>query len=251
MKKLLIPTVLACTLAAAAQAVPIHIDFTGTVSGGTIDSPIGAAASGGFRIDTDQFMFSGAASGIQYSWVAWQPAITQPLAWLNVGASNYIFPSGDDYYAVINFADGCQPLCNLGWVENFNVGAYNRADIAPDFTGIARSQSVSFYSLYQTALPNFPYWQGYDQFVGSQMLPIDVLSLPLGGRTDVGFLETTWNCVAGNCREQSALSFTITLDSLTRSSPSQSVPEPGTLGLFGMALAGIFAARRRKRDKPV
>jgi hypothetical protein len=228
-----------------AQAVPIHFDFTGRVSGGTVGAPLGAAASGGFRFDSDQFLFSGASGGIQYSWVAWQPAVTGPLAFLSVGDSTFTVPSGDTNYALINFADGCQPLCNLGWAENFNLSAYSGTATPAGFTGTARSTGFGFYNVYQNQLPDYPYWQLYDQFVGSQMQPLDVLSLPLASY-DVSFLETTWDCVAGSCRETSAVSFQIALDSLTRSSPAQSVPEPGTLALLGLGLAGVFAARRRK-----
>jgi hypothetical protein len=235
-----------------AQAVPIYFDFSGTVSSGGIGAPIGAAASGGIRLESDRLLSAGAPTGgVQYSFLDWQPVgLSEPLAFLNIGDTRYSIDGGENEYSLINFADGCQPLCNLGWVENFNLGAHSGMNVAAGYTGATQSTSITFYSLYQTPLPDYPYWQGFDMFNGADMRPLDVLSLPLG-RTDVSFLNTQYDCVDGSCTQVGATYLQVALDSVSRGTgPAASVPEPGTLGLLAFGLFGAFAARRKYRTDP-
>jgi PEP-CTERM motif-containing protein len=158
-------------------------------------------------------------------------------------------PTYASNYSLVNFADGCQPVCNTGWSENFNLGAYTQDAWSPDFTGQMRSSSISLFNVYQTLLPDFPFYEGYDAFDGATAVPLDTLTLPLA-YLDGTYFESIADCVEGNCTTVSSDYFVFRVDTLTRGIASTAVPEPGTPALLATAMLLGVAMRRRARSSP-
>ncbi len=231
--------------AGIAQAVPIHFEFTGVVRQASATTPDGTAVSGALDFDTDRLLFAGSSGGIQYSFIDWQPAdLAQPLGSIDFAGTHHEVPNYSENYALLNFVDGCQPLCNTGWAEDFNLSAYTEDPWSPGYTGQLRSSSIQLFNLYETVIPDFPYYQEYDAFDGATAVPLDVMTLPLG-RLDGTFTEGVSDCVDGNCTTLSYDYFVFDVTSLTRSfGTTASVPEPGTLGLLGIAALGMLLFRR-------
>lgn len=92
---------------------------------------------------------------------------------------------------------------------------------------------------------------GLDYIDFSQYLDASsALTLPLASLY-AGYSEGIMTCdapddVALVCSHSSELSLGFTVTSLTRT--VQSVPEPGSLALFGLGLTGLFASRRQRRS---
>jgi hypothetical protein len=233
-----------------AQAVPIHFEFTGTVSQAGTTIELGTAVSGGISLETDRLLSSGLpASDIQYSFVDWQPTgLTEPLAFIDFAGTHHEVPAYSSNYALVNFVDGCQPLCNTGWSENFNLGAYTEDAWSADFTGQMRSSSISLYNIYQNQLPDYPYFEIYDAFEGATAVPLDTISLPLAYLDGI-YYESISDCVNGNCTSGSSDYFVFRIDNLTRGVGPTDVPEPGTLGLLATAMLLFVATRRRARSR--
>lgn len=58
--------------------------------------------------------------------------------------------------------------------------------------------------------------------------------------------STAFDNVIVNAGSSPAVAETYRLDNLVFKAPANSVPEPSTLGLLGLSILGVFAARRRK-----
>jgi hypothetical protein len=249
MKKTFECAVLTATMIAAASlahATPIDIQFTGTVTQAGAVTSNGTAVSGGFHLETDRLLSTGApASGIQYGFVDWQPAgLTQPLGYLDFSGTHHEVPAYANNYALVNFVDGCNPLCNTGWAEDFNVGAYTQESIPTGYTGQVRGSSITLFNVYEVLLPAYPFFQEYDAFDGATAKPLDILSLPLA-RVDGSYTEQVLDCVDGACTTLSYDYFVFGVDSLTRAVSPTAVPEPGTLGLMALAFSTLLLSRRR------
>lgn len=237
---------IAIAAASLAQATPIDIQFTGTVRQASATTPVGTAVAGGFHLETDRFVSTGAPlSGVQYSFIDWQPSgLTQPLAYLSFSGADHELPLYPDNYAMINFADGCQPVCNPGSSENFNIGVFSEQPRQAGYTGQLRSTSILLYNLYETPLPDFPYFETYNAFDGAAQSPDDILSLPLS-HLDGAYIEGVLDCVEGVCSQLSYDYFVFDIGSLTRGVAPTGVPEPGALGLMALAFSALFLFRRR------
>jgi hypothetical protein len=167
---------------------------------------------------------------------------------MDFAGTHHEVPAYSTNYALVNFADGCQPLCNTGWSENFNLGAYTQDPWSADFTGQMRSSSISLYNVYQNVLPDFPFYEGYDAFDGASAVPLDTISLPLAYLDGV-YSESITDCVNGSCTSGSSDFFVFRVDTLTRGVGPKSVPEPGTLVLLTTAMFLGVATRRRARSR--
>ncbi len=240
----------ACSLglAATASAVPIHFDFTGSITGvdGVEGIAIGAAIGGGFTFETDRLAGTHRAGDPQYSWLDWEPVgLTEPYAFLNFGGRELAYPSAaPGNYAVINFFDACRPVCAAFGAENFGMYASTGHSPAPDFTGMFEYGAFYFASAALTRLPDPPFIETFDYFDGAQVDPTSIVTLPLYDM--VGFYSGgTMDCVLGACVDVDPHSLGFSIDSVTRGIGARAVPEPGTLGLLAVGLAGLLLVRRR------
>lgn len=243
--------VLALSSFGIAQAVPVYVDFSGTITQYTLPSvdgvSTGAAVTGGFTLETDRLLPSGPPlSGIQYTFLDFNPSgLAQPLATVSFGGREITFPQFDRTYAYVNFVDGCRPGCDTGAAEAYSINAATQDVFTPGYTGLYHSYFLNIFSLARAPLPDFPYFQYFDAFDGAAMTPMDAFTLPTWDLQG-NFLESIADCVDGVCTSVSDASFNFGLTSFTRGVGTRPVPEPGTLGLFIGAIAGTWLLRRRK-----
>jgi hypothetical protein len=232
-----------------ADAVPIHIDFSGTTYPGSSEAGLGVAdgdpISGGFTLETDDLVYNG-LHGSTRSWVVTQPA--SPLAYLRLGSRDLQFPSGSGTtIGILQFTDDCTPAsCSVG-ADNFSF--YVATDEPKDagFTGIAHSWSFYFASLAITRPPgasSVDYFDYFDYFDGMQVEPLSLVTLPLHD-TFGSYFEDTLSCAEGFCESTGGKSLGFNIDSVTRGVGARAVPEPGTLGMMAFALTGMLLVRRR------
>lgn len=232
-----------------AQAVPIHFEFTGTVAQGTEQTPIGTAISGGFLFETDRMTtFSVDSPPPSRHWVDFGPPAT--VGTITVGSRAVEFPSlGGLNYGAIAFTDVCDgpDNCLANWyAENFLLYAFTGETPSEGYTGTYRSMSMSFVSDAVLHFPDFPYTQPYDYFDLDEIDVLSILTLPLLDLSG-SFVEFVYDCVAGQCESAGGEQVYFTIDSVQRYAGDRPtpVPEPGTLGFMGVALAGMIALRRR------
>lgn len=239
MRKSVRRSALAATLsfgfASFAHAVPVYFDFTGTVTVSSQAGEVGLAVSGGFNFETDRlFTLPPPSDGIQYTTVDWMPTgLTEPMGFVSIGDRSFSLPAHGLYYGGINFADGCQPECNLGWRENFNLQVISEDPFQPNFTGERRSTSLILINAYDA-----------NAFDGSALTPLDALTLPLASLLGV-YNEWIYDCVDGACAVAGQIQYQYDIATVSRGVGPRSVPEPGTLGLLGAALGGLLLRRRR------
>ena len=241
-----------CSLgfAGTAGAIPIHFDFTGTITGveNVKGATVGAVISGGFTFETERLAFGHAPGSPQYSWVDHEPeGLTEPYAFLNFGGREVAYPSAaTGNYAVINFFDACTPICAPFGVENFGMFASTGHSAAPDFTGLMQQSSFYFASAALTRLTDPPFIEAFDYFDGTQVDPTSIVTLPLYDLAGF-YSQGTMDCVSGGCTNIAPGSLGFTIDSVTRGIGARAVPEPGTLSLLAASLAGLWLFRRRAR----
>jgi len=231
-KKLAMAAFAALGLAGVAEATPIYFDFTGTIDGS------GAAVSGGFNFESERLLSTGEpASGWQYTFVDWEPAgLTLPSAFLSFEGQDVSFPRFAQHYSVINFADQCASNpCPANTADNFNLGAFTNDVWTPDYTGALRSDVLMVFNFDRA---------NTDFIDGATTIPTDIVSLPLLNLIGI-YAQTVHDCVAGTCTQVSNNQISFSLDTVSRGLGARSVPEPGTLGLLGIALGGILLRRRR------
>lgn len=242
--RIAVATVVGWLFAGVANAVPIRFDFAGTVTNTSNDRVhlLNQSVSGFLTVETDGLVRLRWLDPFSTLDFASQPAAPGPSLFsanLTVGGE-FLPTSGVFNYGRVRFFDACSPDCLPGYIESFGFNINSR-DRPFDDVPEGRYYDTGF-ALYSMA---------YDPETGQQTNYYDItpdfdvtsiLTLPL---LNIGGLyqDVIRDCVAGECNSTfSFVQFNFT--SVTRSSAS--VPEPGSFGLLGAALAGMFFMRRRR-----
>lgn len=243
-------------LSRVADAVPIYLDFTGTVTATSINDAAlqGTTISGGFTLETDNlFPLDSSGPVRDISYVQFFPGLTSdPLAYLNVGGEQLTWiASPYNGYAGVGFQDACTADgCVPGWSENLSWNAnYNGLGSGAD--GTFSALSLALISSNAIRYPDYPFIEYFDYFDGDDVTALSAVTLPLYDMVGL-FAEEQYVCVAGDCQFSGQRFFNFSIDSVVRGVGERevSVPEPGPLGLFAAALLGMVLVRRRAAAKP-
>ena len=263
MKKNLVRTAVAVAalgVAGIAQAVPIYFDFTGTVNGvsGSVypspnESRVGQSYSAGFTFETDRlFATPPGTDPLSQTFVDFgNPGPDASSSHLTIGDEAFAFPSQPYQYTMMTFNDACSPApptCTPQRAENIFLFGFT-SDMPLDSsnaTGTFHSTSLMFFSMLPidpfVGVPAFDY---FDLTAGID--PTAILDLPMYDMFAIFSVEESI-CDNGHCVGGASESTALNVTSVTRGIASTSVPEPGTLGLLGVALAGMFFLRRRHQS---
>ena len=109
-----------------------------------------------------------------------------------------------------------------------------------------RTSLLFFMSAAETRLPDFPFFETFNYFEPEDIVPTSIVTLPLYNLIGL-FAETVvYVCRRAFARRSKTGSYGFSVDSVSRGEGPRPVPEPGTFGLFGVALAGMLFLRRRQ-----
>ena len=244
------------------QAVPLYFDFTGTVSsvGGSPyptpnESRVGQSFTAGFTFETDRLFGTPIGTHpVSQTFVDFgNPGPDASSSHLTIGGETFAFPSQPYQYTMMTFNDACSPAppnCTHGWAEDIVLFGFS-SDMPLDSsntTGTFRSTSLLFLSSVPT-LPHptdpatrIPAFDYFDVTAGID--PTIILNLPMYDLFATFSVSETI-CNNGSCVGGASEQMQLNVTGVTRGIASTSVPEPGTLGLLGVALAGMFFLRRR------
>ena len=245
------------------QAVPLYFDFTGTVSsvgGSPYPSPnegrVGQNFSAGFTFETDRLFWNTDRnpSGVADLCRLRQSGPDASSSHLTIGGETFAFPSQPYQYTMMTFNDACSPAppnCTHGWAEDIVLFGFS-SDMPLDSsnaTGTFRSTSLLFLS----SVPSLPHptdpatrIPAFDYFdVTAGIDPTVILNLPMYDLFATFSVSETI-CNNGSCVGGASEQMQLNVTGVTRGIASTSVPEPGTLGLLGVALAGMWMLRRRQ-----
>ncbi len=257
MKRIFVRTLCAFGLAGfgtSAFAVPIQFDFVGKVTStmGYFENKglEGLLLNGSFYYETDRM--TGMADPYGKSVVYEDNVPTGISAELNLGGFRVQYPDQPESNSLsmgfFDFCDGAFCTPGLGDFIQMTAGSSTvpaETWSAPGFTG-SFSQSYLTVGLMGDDLFN---WETVD--------PADLLTMTLPGNMFGSYSNSAEDCNAGSCAISAYDSFAFNIESVRLDLPPRyppapvpdpvAVPEPGTLGLMALGLAGMLPFRRRVR----
>lgn len=255
-------------VATTANAVPIRIDFTGTVfssyrfdaNGLATQDPsfMGQSVAGWFLIETEG-LARVATSTTQYNQLAFNDVVGAPelvTSGLTIGGANYDVGLYDLDTGGIRYLDSkgpvsCGPMCSSTTPDQMSFSDASAQRIlgpgAP-FPGPGNYYGRSM-TLGSTLWPDpvMPAPQNYIDLsqdlnaLSSVLLPLQT-SLYRGVTGSYG--ETTLACTATSCRQIQSLSLAWDIKSVSRRIVEAS--EPATWLLAALSVLGLLGARRRR-----
>jgi hypothetical protein len=263
--KRLSAAVIALTLTGTASAVPIVMDFSGElVSRATIrpgapiefdNSVAGTAFSARFIVELDDFgaaQYANTTGAQRWSYLALEGA-TGISAFLSIGGVEVDMTPYDRTRSVVSVLDSngtiigdCNPVCSSTTPDQYSVNFTSQQ--TPPLSGSTGARSLQF-STSEMIDPFVPYTG--TSFIDDTPLSLQAI-LMLPSMFDNPLLQSrlsftdAYAICTDLCRSDYTQSTQMRIDSLNRYVAS--VPEPGTLGLMGVALGLTLLARRRRGD---
>jgi hypothetical protein len=225
-----------------AEAVPITFEFSGALNGQRANGTISFESDGMSRlVFGPELSISNLTAADQRSGPF--------LGTYTYGGESITL--GDDSlrdYGYANFFDVCRPDCTPSSSENWSL---NLVSMPAPFGEPSPPGGITQFFSFTSAAP-FDFSTGLSQdFFDIDNITIDsVLTLPLLDLS-ANYQSSYDDCSSGSCITHVLRSETFVVDSLTRRVGPVGVPEPGTLALFGAALVGALAVRRRPRTAPM
>lgn len=247
--------------AAPASAIPVQFDFAGVVrsvidydfaTGEQINGqgPVGSAFSAQFLFDTDLFgppVPEEAEFSDRLTFAAQLPGAVS--ANLVIGGVSVDIFEHDSDSASLNFNDswGVSP-CGEGCsaVQPDQWGLTFQSETVTDIGRTAlRSGFFTFAAEVDFTRPELAMnWLDFSEGID----PADIATLPILTRDPVSLYILDYNYVcAERCTRTGVHMTLLEMSSVARTVAS--VPEPGTLGLFALGLAGMTFATRRRRAR--